>query len=339
MGGMIVVFIIIIAVFCFCFMPKECDVCGVSFLSKRRKVFRVEYEGENLNLCSNCNRALEKKISKEMFDVFVNDAVNLKNNDSAFSRQSTGVSVTNFVKRIQQPRGGFIKVKDMIKEDFTDSRTLLENENISPIITGLAVDYLTRVIMFKDREAAFSVSLKGAALADEHDNACHLLSSVNGLNTLSVISACKLSGYDVVYRKGRGYFKGVDTIEPDNGTIQNIITMVERAVLFFQGAEVIDAEITFEGGYSNVISSGDADYLSKDTFWDMKVTKNEPNKDHTLQLLVYTMLLTNSHKYRNITIKKIGVFNPRKNKSYTYDLHNLDKDTHEAIYNLIYTNQ
>ncbi|MBH2547755.1 hypothetical protein I5Q23_22825 [Serratia marcescens] len=339
MDGMIVVFIIIIAVVYFCFMPKECDICGASLLSKRRKVFKVEYEGEKLNLCSNCNRALEKKISKECFDVFVNDAINLKNIDSAFSRQSTGVSVTNFVKRIQQPRGGFIKVKDMIKEDFTDSRTLLENENVSPIITGLAVDYLTRVIMFKDREAAFSVGLKGAALAGEHDNACHLLSCINGLDTLSVISACKLSGYDVVYRKGRGYFKGVDAIEPDNGTIQNIIAMVERAVLFFQGTGVIDAEITFEGGYSNVISSGDGDYLSKDTIWDMKVTKNEPNKDHTLQLLVYTMLLTNSHKYRNFTIKKIGVFNPRKNKSYTYDLHNLDKDTHEAIYNLIYTNQ
>lgn len=339
MNGMIVVFIIIIAVVYFCFMPKECDICGASLISKRRKVFKVEYEGEKLNLCSNCNRALEKKISNEFFDVFVNNSVKWKQDDSFFSGQSTGMSVTNFVKSIQQPRGGFIKIKDMIKEDFTDCSTLLENENISPIITGLTVDYLTRLIIFKDRGAAFSVGLKGAALADEYDKACHLLSNVNGLDTISVISACKLSGYDVVYRKGRGYFKGVDTIEPDNGTIQNIKTMVERAVLFFQSAGVIDADITFEGGYSDAISSGDGDYLSKDTFWDMKVTKNEPNKNHTLQLLVYTILLTNTHKYRNVAIKKIGIFNPRKNKSYTYDLQLFDKDTHEAINKLIYSNQ
>lgn len=246
------------------------------------------------------------------------------------------MSVTKFVKSIQQPRGGFIKAKDMVKEVYDDNLTLSENENISPIIVGLAVDYLTRLMIFKDIESAFSIALKGAELAGERDSAIKLLFNINELDSASVISACKLSGYDVVYRKGLTLFNGVDKIEPDNDTIKNIQIMVKRAVLFFQNSGVIESEITFEGGYSDAISSGDGDYLSKDTFWDMKVTKNEPNKDHTLQLLIYTILLSNSVKHKDTTIKKIGIFNPRKNKSYVFRLADIDKSSYETVYQMIY---
>lgn len=336
MNGLIIAIVLFVGVVCFYFMPKTCDICGVSLLSRRKKVFYIKHEGKNLHLCANCNRSLERKISKLRFDNFTEHSMSLREDDYDPNRRSTGVSVTKFVKSIQQPRGGFIKVNDMVKEVFDDNFTLSENENISPIIVGLAVDYLTRLMIFKDKESAFSIALKGAELAGERDNARKLLFNINELDRLSVISACKLSGYDVVYRKGLTLFKGVDKIEPDNDTTQNIQIMVKRAVLFFQNSGVIESEITFEGGYSDAISSGDGDYLSKDTLWDMKVTKNEPNKDHTLQLLIYTILLSNSDKYKDTAIKTIGIFNPRKNKSYVFHLTNVDKTSYETVYQLIY---
>ena len=47
---------------------------------------------------------------------------------------------------------------------------------------------------------------------------------------------------------------------------------------------------TFEGGYTNIVSSGDGDYLTEDTLWDFKVSKEEPKSKYTLQLLMYYIM-------------------------------------------------
>ena len=39
----------------------------------------------------------------------------------------------------------------------------------------------------------------------------------------------------------------------------------------------------FEGGYTKIIANGDADYLTADTLWDVKVSKKYINKNHTLR--------------------------------------------------------
>lgn len=53
-------------------------------------------------------------------------------------------SVTRRIRETKQPRGGYIKPSSMMKTEFDDGVILHENENISPSITGMAVDYLTR---------------------------------------------------------------------------------------------------------------------------------------------------------------------------------------------------
>ena len=41
---------------------------------------------------------------------------------------------------------------------------------------------------------------------------------------------------------------------------------------------------TFDGAYTNVIGSGDGDYLTKDTLWELKVSKNElSNKTYRVE--------------------------------------------------------
>ena len=69
-------------------------------------------------------------------------------------------------------------------------------------------------------------------------------------------------------------YRPVEDIEPDGDTIENIRTMVERSLRFFNqyGPKVLDG-LTFEGGYTGYVATGDGDFLTNDTLWDFKVSK------------------------------------------------------------------
>ena len=71
---------------------------------------------------------------------------------------------------------------------------------------------------------------------------------------------------------------------------------------------------TFEGGYTDIVSSGDGDYLTEDTLWDFKVSKEEPKSKYTLQLLMYYIMGCHSIHPEFQKIEKLGIFNPRKTK-------------------------
>ena len=47
---------------------------------------------------------------------------------------------------------------------------------------------------------------------------------------------------------------------------------------------------TFDGGYTDRVTSGDGDLLTADGLWDLKVSRWPPNPTYTLQLLVYWRL-------------------------------------------------
>ena len=75
------------------------------------------------------------------------------------------------------------------------------------------------------------------------------------------------------------------------------------------------------GGYLpvktfTVTTLDDGDFLTKDTLWDFKVTASKPNKDHTLQLLIYYLMGRRSIHPEFQTIEKLGIFNPRQNTIY-----------------------
>ena len=88
---------------------------------------------------------------------------------------------------------------------------------------------------------------------------------------------------------------------------------------------------TFEGGYTDIVSSGDGDYLTSDTLWDFKVSKDEPKSKHTLQLLMYYIMGTHSIYDEFDTIKKLGIFNPRKNKVYIANISSISPEIIEEV--------
>lgn len=209
-------------------------------------------------------------------------------------------SVTKRISMIKQPRGGYINKKELVVTQLDDGITLNENENIHASLVGLAVDYMTRFLMGAQKEEAFSISLKGALALDlftgnkkqsSMKNATSLLADIKGLDKKSITNACKLVGYDVCFRAGIIGYKPVEEINPDKDTIENIVTMINRSLSFWKEYGPITKDgFTFEGGYTDTISTGDGDYLTKDTLWDFKVSKDEPKPKYTLQLLVYYIM-------------------------------------------------
>ena len=226
-------------------------------------------------------------------------------------------SVTERINQISQPHGGYINPSLFKVNHLFDSNQVCDISPNYKHIQGLAVDYLTRFMAGDLKENAFSVSLRGADIVSEHDNASYLLNSINGLDVESVIAACQLVGYDVAFRRGPKYFSPVNSINPDKKTICNIIVMVQRSLEFLKNhGPIVKDGFTFEGGYTDVVSSGDGDYLSCDTLWDFKVSQHSPTSKHTLQLLMYYILGFHSIYEEFQYIKKIGIFNPYQNTTY-----------------------
>ena len=242
-----------------------------------------------------------------------------------------GVSVTQRIKIVSQPRGGYINPKEFEVTQLEMKDTLGE-ENISPGLVGLAVDYLTRFSSGASKEEAFKISLSGAELIGEERKASLLLSYVNGLDEKSIISAIKLTGYDVVYRAGPMGYKPIEEIKPDLSTVNNVRIMVERSLNFFKiFGPVTKDGFTFEGGYTETISSGDGDFLTSDTLWDFKVSKKSITSAHTLQLLIYYLMGMHSIHPEFKNIKYLGVYNPRLNVVFKYSLNNLIDTTKDMV--------
>lgn len=193
-------------------------------------------------------------------------------------------------------------------------------------------------------EEAFKISLQGARCLDlflnnvsgkkglDLRNAKKILKGIKGLDNQSVSNACKLVGYDVCFRAGIRGYKPVGEINPDSDTIGNIVIMVKRSLVFWKKyGPIIKDGFTFEGGYTDIVSSGDGDYLTKDTLWDFKVSKEEPRSKYTLQLLMYYIMGYHSIHPEFKKIEKLEIFNPRKNKIYIADISSISSETIEKI--------
>ena len=253
-------------------------------------------------------------------------------------------SVTKRISMVKQPYGGYLNKKQFDITTIDDGKILNEKENIHASLIGLAVDYLTRFLMGTSAEEAFKISLQGALCLDLFlnnasdkkglalRNAKKLLKGIKGLDDESVNNVCKLVGYDVCFRAGIMGYKPVEEINPDSDTIGNIVIMVERSLTFWKEyGPIIKDGFTFEGGYTDIVSSGDGDYLTRDTLWDFKVSKEEPKSKYTLQLLMYYIMGCHSIHPEFKQIDKLGKFKPRKNKDYIANISLISPEIIEKV--------
>lgn len=242
-----------------------------------------------------------------------------------------GVSVTYRIKEIKQPKGGYLNPKRFEIISLGENN-LNPVENVSPSTIGIVVDYLTRLMSGASAEEAFAISLRGAQIIEELSYACDLLDCIIGLDDESITCATKLVGFDVCCRAGILGYKPVQEINPDSATIENIRTMVNRSLTFLDvyGPKVLDG-FTFEGGYTDLVSTGDGDFLTENTLWDFKVSKAPIKKEHTLQLLMYWRMGLHSIHPEFQNVKYLGTYNPRKNEIARIAVEDIPKDIIDEV--------
>lgn len=160
-----------------------------------------------------------------------------------------------------------------------DVSQLNQEENIHATLIGLTVDYLTRFMTGLSLKESFKISLIGATVIDDLDTVVTLLSDITGLDDNSITNAVMLTGYDVCFRSSPLGYRSIFELLPNADTIENIRIIVKRSIQFLEqyGPKVIDG-FTFEGGYTNIVSTGDGDFIANDTLWDFKVLKTKPKK-------------------------------------------------------------
>ena len=257
-------------------------------------------------------------------------------------------SVTQRIKEIKQPQGGYVRPKDFRVTQLEDGKFLAEDENIHASLVGMAVDYLTRFQMGTPKEEAFAVSLLGAhiahmrararlsTLSTEKEAASYLGYINKRLSDMCIVSACKLVSFDVWYRNpfDAPSVKTAQEIEPDQATIGNIRIMVERSLKFWnQYGPIVKDGFTFDPrGYTDTVTTGDGDFLTLDTLWDFKVSKAERlTSKQTLQLLMYWIMGQHSGRAEFPSIRNLGVFNPRHNRVYLLDVNEISYKTIQVV--------
>ncbi|XQS94131.1 hypothetical protein HXT34_02720 [Gardnerella sp. DNF00983] len=186
---------------------------------------------------------------------------------------------------------------------------------------------MTRLMSGSSVIDAFKISLLGSMIINERDNASKLMSGIKGLGDEDIVNAVKLVGFDVCYRYSPIAYRPFDEINPDEHTIQNIRVMVQSSLHFLEryGPKVLDG-FTLEGGYTDTVSAGDGDFITADTLWDFKVSKEKLDKDQTLQLLMYCRMGLHSIHPEFQNIQYMGIYNPRMNKVYRIAVENISED-------------
>lgn len=259
-------------------------------------------------------------------------------------------SVTQRIKQIKQPYGGYLPVKKLKKIELTDGQIIHDKENVAPQVVGMVVDYLTRFMLTHDKEKSFDISLQGAKIVDacellhnfddatghnNQDQARVWLDGINGNDDTSIKNAINLVAYDTALRAGYGaYIKSqmasllYSSKDPSRDTLDNIRLMVHRSLYPFKKFSPLkSAGFTMPGGYTDIVTSGDGDYLSDKILWDFKVSKNKPNSKQTLQILMYWIMLKHSDLADDTaSIDTIGLFNPRLNVAYTINVYDIDPE-------------
>ncbi|WP_219283283.1 hypothetical protein [Lactobacillus sp. Sy-1] len=231
-------------------------------------------------------------------------------------------SVTNRVKSVPQPRGGYLSSKLFVKQQLDSKRELVDEPNMrGGSALGITVDYFSRFMLGENPRQAWQISLAGAEMIDQSETADKLLAQITGLNDQSLQAAYRLAGFDVVRRSGLAHFQNVmgPDFELSTADLTNLTILVERVMAFFdQFGKPIHSGMVFAGGYTNVISTGDADFMASETLWDLKVVKsNVLNKNNKLQILVYYLMgLHSIDEADYLQLDSIGFFNPRENAVY-----------------------
>lgn len=251
-------------------------------------------------------------------------------------------TLTGRIKSIKQPRGGYIPKAGFVQERYTDAAELHEEENIHGSNVGMIVDYMTRFLLTGDKNEAFAIPFMGAVAASMNGYpemikaAEKAENQICGLDDTSIINAYTLSRLDIWYRQTSLAMTYGNVLEdgkmPDKDTIENVRTMIQRSVDFFQKeGEFVKAGFDLKGGYSATVRAADGDYLFRKSICDLKVQRQALEKNASLQIVCYWLMGLHSGRKEFSEIDHLTIYNPRLNIAYRYDVAKMTPELRATI--------
>ena len=240
------------------------------------------------------------------------------------------VTVTQRIRLVTQPDDGYIPPKNLKRVQFEDGKTL-GAESIHPITAGLVVDCMSRYVVGSPVQRAFGDCLTGAFMADKQKAAKKYAAGIKGTDDESINNACKLVWYDQVQKTGKipdGEYMGF----ADRQTCDNIRIMLARTKEFFYNHEslVFDGMV-LKDKQARFVQEGVCDYVTTEHVWDLKVSVNEPTKEHTLQVMMYYLMLKHHTGFQIPGLKGMGIFNPRLNAAFVIDAEDIPVNVIRSI--------
>lgn len=236
---------------------------------------------------------------------------------------TTSCFISDRIKQVQQPEGGYIPPKTLKVEPVDeDVDTLNPEENVSPYLINSAVNYMVRFMMggmpakyIFGHPISVARHIGGDALAFKAYDLAK--TGIKGLDNESIINAVKLSGFDVRFLFDPEDYQSIEEINPDEATIQNVRTMVKRSLRFR-----VDADVP--------------KWSMPETLWGINVTKTCPTQAQTLQLLIDLFEdLCSSQAFLFHNIKHLGIYNPRLNEFYWISVDDIPKNVLAEVDHLI----
>lgn len=248
-------------------------------------------------------------------------------------------SISNVIRnKIDESIKNEIKKLNINTIKFEDNKILNKENNISNTLIVIAVKNLIKYQLGIEKEDAFMTSIYGASNIEENYKCFKLLKKINSLDKKSIICACKLATYDVFTIPSSFILmntKFPKKIKPDLKTIENIRTLVQRGINFDRNyEETFSFDIYFDdNAYTKNISTGKIDFLTNDTIWNYKISDRKYDKNDILKIIIYYLMLKHSDSKLYNEIKKVGIFNPKRNEAYVLEIKNIPKEFLDNIEN------
>lgn len=253
-------------------------------------------------------------------------------------------AVSRVANHSPQPRGGYLPPKSFKEISFGDDEFIdRKGENIPPGTVGLAVDYLTRFMLFGNLENAFYISSLGVDKYCEYVGSKDIipdfvanLYNIAGLDRKSIQAAVNTVKFDVFFRSGyQESYADIarSVIDVDKLTANHIKRLVERSIAMLKSfGKPVDKEMVFIHSYNDILTHGDADYLVDDIIIDMKVSTKPITSKQTLQIFLYYLMGRHEVDDKDYQkLKRIGIINPRMNKAFVYNPADLDPAIYRHI--------
>lgn len=250
-----------------------------------------------------------------------------------------------------QPRGGFLRPRDMVAEDLDNDKKVdypalineyCENGKLLPQIRGLVIDYLLRVELdmalgldYKNAiVGAFNISLLGVKMVGKMDVAKRLLNKLGDEYKKTkdrdykkiVKAASELVVFDAVVRAGY-YDQNAPKPKVNDNDVESIMAMLKVTKEYLLNRQkIVSLGPVFNAFGAEYVLPSDADLLTKDSLIDIKCSKKKPTAQQTFQLLLYYILGMHEDPVRFTRLKYLKIVNPRLGRVFSYKIEDIQEE-------------